>query len=79
LLLDLAVAGVGIVRLGDFLGLDAIADGRLVPLLADCHDESPSPIAALMPPGRQHLPRVRAFIDFLKDRMRQDAARRKAA
>lgn len=75
LLLDLAVAGVGIVRLGDFLGLDALADGRLVKLLADCHDESPSPITALTPPGRQSLPRVRAFLDFLRANMRHGAAR----
>jgi len=74
LLLDFAIAGVGIVRLGDFLGLEALADGRLVPLLADCHDESPSPINALMPPGRQTLPRVRAFVDFLRESMRRDAA-----
>jgi len=27
--------------------------------------DEPVPITALMPPGRQNLPRVRAFIDFL--------------
>lgn len=65
LLLDLAIAGVGIVRLGDFLGQEALSDGRLVPLLEGQHDEDPSPITALVPPGRHVIPRVRAFLDFL--------------
>lgn len=66
LLLDLALAGVGIVRLGDFLGEQALTDGRLVPLLSDCHDPDPTPLSALILPGRQNIPRVRAFIAFLK-------------
>lgn len=66
-LLRLAEAGVGIVRLGDFLGVDALAAGRLVPLLADLHDDDPSPITALTPPDRIALPRVKAFVSFLKD------------
>lgn len=65
-LLDLAMAGVGLVRLGDFLGEAALADGRLVSLLDDCHDVDPQPITALILPGRQSIPRVRALIDFLK-------------
>jgi DNA-binding transcriptional LysR family regulator len=68
-LLDLAIAGVGLVRLGDFLGEAALADGRLVRLLDDCHDPDPQPITALILPGRQSIPRVRAFIDFLKSEL----------
>jgi DNA-binding transcriptional LysR family regulator len=68
LLLDLALAGLGIVRFGDFLAEDALADGRLVPLLQDFHLTDPQPITALMPPGRQTLPRVRATVDFLAER-----------
>ncbi len=64
--LDMALAGLGIARFGDFLAERAIADGRLVPLLADCHDTDPTPISALVLPGRQNIPRVRALIDFLK-------------
>lgn len=67
LLLDLAIAGVGIIRLGDFLGEDALVQGRLVSLLDDCHDSDPTPITALVPPNRQRLPRIRAFLDFLRD------------
>ncbi len=68
-LLDLAVAGFGIVRLGDFLGEEALATGALVRLLDDCHEPDAQPINALILPGRQALPRVRAFIDFLAEAM----------
>ena len=68
LLLDLALAGTGILRLGDFLGESALAQGRLIPLLADCHDDDPQPITALLLPARQSIPRVRALVDFLKAR-----------
>jgi DNA-binding transcriptional LysR family regulator len=68
-LLDLAMAGVGLVRLGDFLGEAALADGRLVSLLDDCHDPDPQPITALVLPGRQSIPRVRALVDFLKSEL----------
>jgi DNA-binding transcriptional LysR family regulator len=65
-LLDLALAGAGLVRFGDFLGEAALKDGRLVPVLSHCHDPDPQPITALILPGRQNIPRVRAFVDFLK-------------
>jgi DNA-binding transcriptional LysR family regulator len=73
-LLDLALSGVGIVRLGDFLGEAALADGRLVPVLADCHDDDPQPITALLLPGRQSIPRVRVLIDYLKSKLRLDTS-----
>ncbi|MEP0520876.1 MAG: LysR family transcriptional regulator [Hyphomicrobiales bacterium] len=65
-LLHLAIAGAGIIRLGDFLGTKAVASGALVPLLADHHHADPQPITALVTPGRQSIPRVRTFIDFIK-------------
>ncbi len=67
-ILDMALAGLGIGRLASFLVDDAVADGRLVPLLEDVHASERVPITALMPPGRQHVPRVRAFVDFLAGR-----------
>jgi DNA-binding transcriptional LysR family regulator len=30
------------------------------------------PLWALMPPGRHRAPRVRAFLDFMADRMQPD-------
>jgi DNA-binding transcriptional LysR family regulator len=74
MLLEMAVQGLGIARFGDFLAEEALADGRLVPVLTDRHVAEPSAITALMPPGRQHLPRVRVFVDFLIERA---AARRR--
>jgi len=71
LLLDLALAGIGILRLGDFLGEAALAQGQLIPLLADCHDDDPQPITALLLPDRQSIPRVRALVDFLKARLQE--------
>lgn len=68
MLLDLAIAGVGIIRFGDFLGNSAVADGRLVTLLQNYHDDDPQPITALVLPGRQDVPRVRLLLDFLKRR-----------
>jgi DNA-binding transcriptional LysR family regulator len=68
-LLDLALAGTGIVRRGEFLGAEALAKRQLVSLLSDCHDDDPQPLTALVLPGRQTLPRVRALLDFLKSRL----------
>ena len=65
-LLDMAVAGAGLIRLGDFLGADALANGKLVPVLTDYHFDDPQPISALILPGRQAIPRIRAFVDFIK-------------
>ncbi len=65
----MAIAGLGLVRLADFLLRDAVEDGRLVALLTDCHAEEPLPVAALTPPGRSRLPRVRAFLDFAVEMM----------
>lgn len=65
-LLRAAVAGVGIIRLGDFLGAEALASGQLCSVLTDTHIRSEQPITALVQPGRQSLPRVRALLDFLR-------------
>jgi DNA-binding transcriptional LysR family regulator len=79
-LLELAIAGVGVVRLGDFLGRAALSAGHLVPLLESCHDDDPAPLTALLPPGRQDVPRVRAFVEFLHRKLgKREAVRRSAA
>lgn len=65
LVLDLAIAGLGIIRLADFVLEEALTSGRLVPLLTEHHADEPVPVSVLMPPGRQALPRVRAFVDFI--------------
>ena len=73
ILLEMALEGVGIARFGDFLAERAIADGRLISLLQDCHDTDPTALSALVLPGRQNIPRVRALIDFLKHLTAQSA------
>ncbi|MEM9030038.1 MAG: LysR family transcriptional regulator [Pseudomonadota bacterium] len=68
-LLEMAMAGAGIIRVGDFLGEGALTDGRLLPLLVETHDADPQPITALVIPERRHLPRVAAVVDFLRETM----------
>jgi DNA-binding transcriptional LysR family regulator len=65
LLLDMAVAGLGIARLADFMVARALRDGALVRLLVDSHVPESFPIHALTVPGRHRAPRIRAFVDFL--------------
>lgn len=66
-LLDMALAGLGIIRVTDFLVERALADGRLVPVLENWHVSERLPVWALMPGGRSRLPRVRAFVDFVAE------------
>jgi DNA-binding transcriptional LysR family regulator len=65
LLLDMALAGLGIARLADFMVVRALRQGTLVPLLGDSHMTDSFPIHALTVPGRHRAPRVKAFIDFV--------------
>lgn len=65
LLLDMAVAGLGIARLADFMVARALRQGTLVPLLLDGQLPESFPIHALTVPGRHRAPRIRAFIDFV--------------
>lgn len=63
--LQLAVAGLGIIRLTDVIVGDAIQRGELVPILADWHHAEPVPLFATYPSGRHLSPKVRAMVDFL--------------
>lgn len=66
--LRLAVEGAGIVRLSDVIVGGPLKRGDLVPLLTDVHHVEPFPLAAIYPAGRQRLPRVAVFIEFLVER-----------
>ena len=66
--LQLALDGVGIVRLADVIVGEAIRRGRLVPLLTDVHKREPVPLSAVYAPGRHRLPKVSVFLDFLVER-----------
>jgi DNA-binding transcriptional LysR family regulator len=66
--LRLAIEGAGITRLSDVIVGGPLQAGELVPLLTDSHHVEPFPLAAIYPAGRQRLPRVAVFIDFLVER-----------
>jgi DNA-binding transcriptional LysR family regulator len=64
---DMALAGIGIIRVAWFLVARDLAAGRLVPLLEDAHLSEDVPLWAVVAPGRQRMPRVRAFIDYVAE------------
>jgi DNA-binding transcriptional LysR family regulator len=66
--LRLAVEGAGIVRLSDVIVGGPLRAGELSALLTDIHHVESFPLAAIYPAGRQRLPRVAVFIEFLVER-----------
>ncbi|VXB30373.1 LysR family transcriptional regulator [Brevundimonas sp. G8] len=69
-LTQLALAGVGVTRVGHFSVGDAIAEGRLVPLLEDFNPGDREPIHAVFVGGANMPARVRVFVDYLAERLR---------
>ena len=67
-LLQLAIAGLGVIRLSDVIVGAALRDGRLVALLEDVHHREPLPLHAVYPQGRHRSPRVAAMVEFLVER-----------
>ncbi|WP_407309442.1 LysR family transcriptional regulator [Pseudomonas sp. nanlin1] len=63
-LLYLAKAGRGVACLPDFAVKDAIAHGRLMPLL-DSHLTGGNTFHIVWPSSRQMAPKVRVFVDFM--------------
>jgi LysR family transcriptional regulator for bpeEF and oprC len=63
-LIDLAVAGAGIVFVSTFLAAQAVKDGRLRTVLDNYAAEGP-PVSAIYLPSRQLSSRVRAFVEFV--------------
>ena len=62
-----AVAGVGLALIPEFFVWRELRDGRLRPLLPDWTPPL-SPVHVLTPPARARPARVRALMDFLRDR-----------
>jgi DNA-binding transcriptional LysR family regulator len=62
-----AEAGLGFANLLSYQVTDAIADGRLVPVLAG-HAPSPLPVSLLYDAARAAMPSVRLFIDAMQAR-----------
>lgn len=67
-LVQLAVNGLGIIRLADVVVGEAIAQGRLECVLADSHHVEPLPLHAVFPHGRHRSPRVAALVEFLLEK-----------
>jgi len=65
---DLALLGLGVIRLSDIIVGPAIRSGRLVPVLINAHQPEPLPLHALCLPTRRRLPRVDAIVQFLVER-----------
>lgn len=67
-LLQMALAGMGIVRLVDPMVSEPLARGELVALLQDSHHLDPVPMQILMPRDKHRLPKVRVMVDFLVEK-----------
>ncbi len=63
--LQMALLGVGIARLGEFSAGHAIKAGLLVPLLKEYDSHDRLMISAVYPTRRHLPPKVTAFVDFL--------------
>jgi DNA-binding transcriptional LysR family regulator len=67
-LLQLALVGLGIIRLSDAIVGEALREGKLVALLQDVHHSEPLPLHAVYPQGRHRSPKVAAMVEFLVER-----------
>jgi DNA-binding transcriptional LysR family regulator len=65
---ELALLGLGIIRLSDIIVGPAIRSGRLVPILVDAHQPEPLPVHAVYTPTRRRPPKVDAVIQFLMEK-----------
>ncbi len=61
----LALTGVGIARLNEFIVADALRDRRLVEVLGEQHWPEHLSMLAIYPQDRHRLPRVAAMLEFL--------------
>lgn len=64
-IVDMMLAGLGIGRLARLTVARHLAEGSLIELLTEHHRVETFPIHAVMPPGGNRSPRVRAFVDFV--------------
>jgi DNA-binding transcriptional LysR family regulator len=66
LIVDAATAGLGCAQVFDFMAAEALKRGELVEIFPDQVVEGP-PISALCLAGRQRVPKIRAFLEFITD------------
>ena len=65
--LRLAIAGAGIIRIGDMLVSKAVREGQLTEIALPYHEPEEWSTWAVFPPGMQRIPRVRVFLEFLHE------------
>ncbi len=65
---EIALLGLGIIRLSDLIVGPAIRSGRLVPVLLDVHQPEPLPLHAVYTPARRRPPRIDAVIEFMVEK-----------
>ncbi|HEY4298542.1 MAG TPA: LysR family transcriptional regulator [Paraburkholderia sp.] len=73
LIRDAAVAGLGIVRLPDFIVADALRSGQLVPVL-EAFQPGATSVYAVYPQHRQSSVTIRAFVEFLRKHLKKKLA-----
>jgi len=64
-----AIAGLGLLRITSFAVASDIRCGRLVPVLTDFMPPERSSVFAVYPHNRHLSPKVRAFVDFLVEKI----------
>lgn len=66
LLVDAALAGLGVAQVFDFMAREPLRTGRLVEVLSDHAAPGPEVFALVLPQQRK-APKVRAFLDFVTE------------
>ncbi len=74
-IVDAALAGMGVARLMSFTLREPARDGRLVAALVDWEMGHPPPVNLFYRPGFRRNPRVRPFVEFVTEHFRSLAAR----
>lgn len=64
-ILDAAIAGMGVARFTDLTVRGPVESGQLVPVLVDWESKHAPPISLLYRASQRRLPRVRHFIEFV--------------
>lgn len=72
-LLDAAIAGTGIAVMASFVAAEAVMQGRLKLVLKDYIPEGPA-ISMVYAPSRHLSPRIRSFIDYLREAVPEDTS-----
>lgn len=67
-LVELALQGIGITRVGSFHVQQALASGQLVPLLEDYNPQDREAIHAVFIGGKNIPARIRVFVDYLVEK-----------